>query len=63
MTPYEKLETLPIAAESLRPAITFTFEALDAIAMVISDNEAARQLNDARQTLFQTINGYQTTAA
>ncbi|MDZ7782687.1 MAG: hypothetical protein U5K56_07010 [Halioglobus sp.] len=61
MTPYEKLKTLPSAADSLRPGITF--EALDAIAMAISDNEAARQLNDARQTLFQTINGSQTTAA
>lgn len=61
MTPYEKLKTLPGAADSLRPGITF--KQLDAIAMAISDNAAARQLNDARQTLFQTINESQTTVA
>ena len=61
MTPYEKLKTLPGAADSLRPGMTF--EQLDAIAMAISDNAAARQLNDARQTLFQTINESQTTVA
>lgn len=61
MTPYEKLKTLPGAADSLRPGITF--EGLDAIAMAISDNEAARQMNDARQALFQTINESQTTVA
>ena len=61
MTPYDKLKTLPGAADYLRPGITF--QQLDAIAMAISDNEAARQLNDARQALFQTINRSQTTAA
>ncbi len=33
-----------------------TFQALDAIALKQSDNEAARQLNQARQSLFQSIN-------
>jgi len=61
MTPYEKLKTLPGAANSLRPGITF--KDLDAIAMSISDNDAARHLNDARQALFQSINESQTTVA
>lgn len=61
MTPYDKLKTLPGAARYLRPGVTF--EQLDAIAHAISDNEAARRLNQARATLFQSINKAQTPAA
>ena len=61
MTPYEKLQSLPDAAAFLKPDVTF--QALDAIALKQSDNEAARQLNQARQELFQTINTSRTNAA
>ena len=53
MTPYEKLKSLPKAKDFLKPAISFT--ELDSIATAMSDNEAARRLNDARTKLFQSI--------
>ncbi len=53
MTPYDKLKSLPQAQTYLKPSITF--ETLDAIAYAISDNEAARQLNEARGKLFKAI--------
>jgi transposase InsO family protein len=60
-TPYEKLKSLPEAAQYLKPGITF--KDLDAIAYAISDNEAARRLNEARATLFRSINQAQQPAA
>ena len=54
MTPYEKLKSLPKAKRFLKPGITF--EQLDRLAMSISDNQAAQQLNAARTQLFQVIN-------
>jgi len=54
MTPYEKLKSLPAAESFLKPGITF--EALDAIALAHTDNEAARQVNVAREALFNRIN-------
>ena len=53
MTPYEKLKSLPDAKQYLKPGITL--QQLDDIALAISDNEAARQLNEARKQLFKTI--------
>lgn len=53
MTPYDKLKSLPEAAEYLKPGITF--QALDEIASQCSDNEAAFRLNQARTELFQLI--------
>jgi len=53
MTPYEKLKSLPEAASYLKPGITF--QNLDAIAYAISDNEAAKEMNEAKQQLFRTI--------
>ena len=53
MTPYEKFKSLDAAEHYLKPGITF--EALDAQATAMSDNEAAQQLNDARTILFKTI--------
>jgi len=53
MTPYEKLKSLPLAEQYLKASITF--EQLDAQASAISDNEAARRLNEARAILFKTI--------
>ena len=61
MTPYEKLKSLPWAEQYLKPAITFP--PLDAQAGAISDNEAARRLNDARAILFKTIFNRSKTAA
>lgn len=61
MTPYDKLKSLPGAAEHLKPAVTF--EQLDAIAYAISDNEAARRLNQARDQLFLYINNSRKSAA
>ena len=60
-TPYEKLKSLPQATHYLKPGVTF--EHLDAIAYAISDNEAARRLNEARATLFRSINQAQQPAA
>jgi transposase InsO family protein len=52
-TPYDKLKSLPKADTFLKPG--FTFEKLDAIALAISDNEAAKQMNEAKRQLFKTI--------
>jgi transposase InsO family protein len=61
MTPYDKLKSLPDAAQYLKPGITFI--QLDDIAMQHSDNEAAHQLNQARNELFRVINRAQQPAA
>lgn len=53
MTPYEKLKSLSEAEQYLKPGITFG--QLDDIALAISDNEAAQQLNEARKQLFNAI--------
>jgi transposase InsO family protein len=55
MTPYDKLKSLPNAKDYLKPGINF--EILDKLAHQISDNQAADQLQKARQTLFKTIHG------
>ena len=52
-TPYEKLKSLPNAAQCLKPGITF--EQLDRLAFAMSDSQAAEQLNQARSTLFARI--------
>lgn len=56
MTPYDKLKSLPHAKDNLKPDINF--EILDEFAHQISDNEAADQLQKARQKLFNTIHGW-----
>ncbi len=53
MTPYEKLKSLHQAEQYLKPEITF--QALDARATALSDNDAAQRMNDARAILFKTI--------
>lgn len=55
MTPYDKLKSLPCASDYLKPGVTF--EILDTLAHQISDNQAADQLQKARQKLFKTIHG------
>lgn len=53
MTPYDKLKSLPEAADYLKPGVCF--EDLDRRATAISDNEAAERLNEARNKLFKSI--------
>lgn len=60
MTPYEKRGSLP-GATFLEPGITF--QQLDALADSISDNEAARRLNQTRRELFETIDNARNPAA
>jgi transposase InsO family protein len=55
MTPYDKLKSLPRAKDYLKPCVNF--EILDRLAHQISDNQAADQLQKARQKLFKTIHG------
>jgi transposase InsO family protein len=55
MTPYDKLKSLPAASKYLKPGVSF--ETLDTLAHQISDNQAADQLQKARQKLFKTIQG------
>ena len=54
MTPYEKLKTIANAASFLKPGLTF--ERLDELAYAVSDDEAADQLNKAKERLFNDIN-------
>ncbi len=61
MTPYEKLKSLPDANQYLKPGLTF--KQLDADASAMSDNDAARHLNQARARLFRSINKTQQPAA
>ena len=61
MTPYERLRSLPGAAEYLKPGVTFA--QLDQLAHAVSDNQAAKQLNQARNKLFRDIEKTQTPAA
>ena len=52
-TPYEKFKSLPDAAKYLKDGATF--EALDRIAMQMTDNEAAKRLQKARTKLYARI--------
>jgi len=61
MTPWDKLKSLPNTDQYLKPNITL--QQLDDIALQVSDNDAARRLNEARETLFQTIYTSQNPAA
>jgi len=53
MTPYEKFRSLTRPSQSLKPGITF--KKLDAFANEMTDNEAAEQLNSARDHLFKQL--------
>ena len=54
MTPYEKLRKLDNANDFLKEGVTL--ESLDAFAREMTDNEAAQQLQLARQQLFAKMN-------
>lgn len=53
MTPYEKFRSLHRPSQYLKPGINL--KQLDAIAFSINDNEAAKQLKEAKLQLFKTI--------
>ena len=53
MTPYEKLKSLRLTEQFLKPGCSF--QQLDTQALAMSDNDAAQRLNDARALLFKTI--------
>ena len=54
MTPYDKLKSLPEPQIFLKPLVSFA--QLDQIASEISDNQSAKQMNNARTNLFNNIN-------
>ena len=51
-TPYEKLKSVLNASDCLKPGITF--ELLNAQASMMSDNDAALALNNARKSCLKT---------
>ena len=53
MTPYDKFKSLPEPERYLKPGLTLKY--LDDIVSAHSDNESAKQLNDAKRKLFKTI--------
>ncbi len=53
MTPYEKFRSLPKPSQYLKPGVTF--KTLDAKACEMTDNEAAEQMNSARDKLFKQL--------
>lgn len=53
MTPYDKLKSLPESKKYLKDELTF--DIMDKIAYAMTDNQSADQLQEARQTLFKTI--------
>ena len=53
MTPYEKFKSLPRPSQYLKSGITF--KQLDAFAQEMTDNDAAEQLNSARDKLFKQL--------
>jgi hypothetical protein len=61
MTPFEKLISVPELTTFLRTGITLDTLRMTATAM--SDNEAAEQMNQARQRLFLSIYKRSKTAA
>ena len=54
MTPWERLKTIPAYENYLKPGITT--ESLEHDANALSDNDAARHVQEARKRLFQSIN-------
>ena len=53
MTPYEKLRSLPCPSRYLKTGVTFKI--LDAFMAKMTGNEAAEQLNSARDHLFKQL--------
>lgn len=61
MTPWEKFKSIPDCHSLLKPVITFNL--LEEKAHSVSDNEAAKQVQQARQRLFQSFNPRSKSAA
>jgi hypothetical protein len=61
MTPYEKFKSLTQAEQYMKPGIRF--QDLDALAALISDNDSARRLNEARARLFKSFSNRSISAA
>ena len=61
MTPWERLKIVTTYENYLKPGITI--ESLEHTANALSDNDAARHVQDARKRLFQTINRRSKSAA
>ena len=61
MTPWERLKTIPAYEAYFKPPITT--ESLEHDANALSDNDAARNVQDARKRLFQSINRRSKSAA
>ena len=53
MAPYEKLKALPESEKYLKPDVSFAI--LDKIAMEMSDNQAAKNLQDERSKISNQI--------
>jgi len=53
MTPYDKLKSLPDAAQYLKPQMSF--DQLDTLAYAMSDTQAAEHLREAKRELFRSI--------
>ena len=53
MTPFEKFLSLPKRSQYLKLGVTL--KQLNAIAVAITDNEAAKRLKEAKHQLFKTI--------
>ena len=54
LTPYEKLKSLPNAAEHLKPGITI--ELLDRLERELTDNQSMERMRAERDRLFRSIN-------
>ena len=52
-TPYERFKAIPDAVSSLKAGLTFA--ELDRLALAMTDNQAAEQLNREREKLFNHI--------
>lgn len=61
MTPFEKLKSIPAMVSFLKPNITL--DSLEIEAKRLSDNEAAEQLQQAKQQLFLSIHNRSKVAA
>ena len=53
MTPYDKLKSMPNSEKYLKEGVTF--EIIDKVAFAMTDNQSADRLQQARQSLFKTI--------
>jgi len=53
MTPYDKFKSLPTKDEHLKPGLSF--EELDKVAYSVSDEDAAKRMNQAHSRLFSEL--------